>query len=517
MQGTRDPSEYEPVEPSRAPRAAEWWEQDEAGGGLLHLETEVRPSGNSRDHEILNPKTGSSAQPPKSDAGSIALPEEKWLVRRGHAISFACLFLFTVVLYARPSDYYPSPLTNSIAFVLGLLTLCVFVLSQLMTEGNLTARPREVHLVLLLCLAGLLSIPFAKVSRIDAWATFSNTFIRAIVMFIVMVNVVRTERRLKALLALAIGIGCVLSADALNNYRLGDFAVEGYRVSVMINGMFGNPNDMAIHLVMMIPICIGLMFAAGGIVRKAIYVACAVLMVAGTVVTFSRGGFLALVAASMTLALKIGRRHRLAVVIVAILSFTTFIAFAPGNYSNRVLSIFVHQRDAFGSADARQALLLRSLHVALRNPVFGIGMGNFNFVSIRDQESHNAYTQVWSEMGLAALIVYVMFLLTPLKRLRQIERETLAEHGGSHFYYIAIGLQASLVAYMVASFFASVAYYWNIYYLVGYAVCLRRIYVSSRAAPKTIVKGEAGQGPITTRPVAKSSIASTGEGAVLSR
>jgi hypothetical protein len=29
---------------------------------------------------------------------------------------------------------------------------------------------------------------------------------------------------------------------------------------------------------------------------------------------------------------------------------------------------------------------------------------------------------------------------------------------------------------MVSSFFLSVAYAWNVYYLVGYAVCFRRIY-----------------------------------------
>ncbi|MEJ7709183.1 MAG: hypothetical protein WKF84_04820 [Pyrinomonadaceae bacterium] len=38
--------------------------------------------------------------------------------------------------------------------------------------------------------------------------------------------------------------------------------------------------------------------------------------------------------------------------------------------------------------------------------------------------SHNAYTQVSSEMGIAAMIIYVMFIVTPLKRLRQIELET---------------------------------------------------------------------------------------------
>ena len=46
------------------------------------------------------------------------------------------------------------------------------------------------------------------------------------------------------------------------------------------------------------------------------------------------------------------------------------------------------------------------------------------------------------------------------------------------FYYMAIALQASLIAYMVSSFFLSVAYLWYVFYLVAYAVCLRRIYES---------------------------------------
>ena len=37
-----------------------------------------------------------------------------------------------------------------------------------------------------------------------------------------------------------------------------------------------------------------------------------------------------------------------------------------------------------------------------------------------------------------------------------------------------------LIAYMVASFFASVAYLWYVYYLVAYAVCLRRIYETAQ-------------------------------------
>jgi hypothetical protein len=57
-----------------------------------------------------------------------------------------------------------------------------------------------------------------------------------------------------------------------------------------------------------------------------------------------------------------------------------------------------------------------------------------------------------------------------------IERELFERNDDSRLYYLAIGLQTSLVGYMVASFFAAVAYQWYIYYLVAYAIALRRIY-----------------------------------------
>src|SRR5712664_4092147 len=65
-------------------------------------------------------------------------------LKRGHALTYAGLFLFTIVLYARPSEFYPSPVTASIALIIGVITLCIFFVSQLSLEGTLTAPLLEV-------------------------------------------------------------------------------------------------------------------------------------------------------------------------------------------------------------------------------------------------------------------------------------------------------------------------------------------------------------------------------------
>ncbi len=398
-------------------------------------------------------------------------------LKRGHALSYAALLLFTIILYARPAEFYPSRLTASIALVVGVVTLAVFVPSQLSLEGSLTARPREVSLVLLFCLIGLLSIPLA-IDPAQAWHEFSDTFIRCIVIFVVMVNVVRTEKRLNGLLLLALVTGIWLSLGAINDYRLGLMTVEGYRAGGRGGGIFGNSNDMALFLVTIVPIAIALLLGSRSLARKFLFGGCAVLMVSGIVLTYSRGGFIGLLVALTFFAWKAGQRRRLEIVVAGFLIVAAFLVLVPG-YALRLASILVPSLDPLGSSEARSGELVRSLYVALRHPLLGIGMGNYApEMSYRGLVTHNSYTQVAAEMGMAALVCYTMFIVTPLKKLGQIVRETFGAKANSHFYYLAVGLQASLVGYMVCSFFASVAYLWYVYYLAAYAVCLRRLYES---------------------------------------
>ena len=111
-------------------------------------------------------------------------------------------------------------------------------------------------------------------------------------MFIVMVNALRTPARLKGLMWLSIGVGIMLSYQAIGIYRRGELNIEGYRVGVDFGGMFGNPNDMALHLVMITPLALCLGVGVRSKLIASFISAAAFLMVAGNMVTFSRGGFL---------------------------------------------------------------------------------------------------------------------------------------------------------------------------------------------------------------------------------
>ena len=403
------------------------------------------------------------------------------ILRRGHTLSYVGLFLFTLVLYFRPYELFSALSSlDKLAYWLAIATIAVFIPSQLALEGNLTAFPRSVKLVLFITLAGLLSM-ITAINKQEAWAEFNDVFIKAVLMFIVMVNVVRTERRLTLLLYVTLAVTFLLSFNALSDYRTGNFTVEGYRIKGLLGGMFGNPNDLALHFVTMAPLALTMMVISRRLIVKIVFLITTILIVAGNVVTYSRGGFLGLMVTALVLAWKLGRHHRAMLAIVGPVVLVAFMVLAPGNYGRRLLSIFVPGLDTMGSASSRQEILNRSIIVSLRNPITGIGMGNFHTVSLRETVTHNAFTQISAEMGIAALIAYMMFLTGPIMRLRRIERNTMESPPDRRYYYQSIGLQASLVGYMVSAFFAAVAYQWYAYYLVAFAVCLSRMYDSDHA------------------------------------
>ncbi len=464
MRNKRKLSNYESVVRTRPQRTL----GGEEGDLRKNLRVVVQPP--VRDHISVDkePKKLAGLQENRIKKFDANPKGKNWITKRGHAVSFAGLFVFTFLVYFRPYELFPSlAWLSKSAFIVALITLAIFIPTQLGLENRISAMPREVKLALALLLTGILSIPLA-VDPARAFESFIEYF-KVIAIFVVMVNVVRTRKRLHILILLVLLVSCVLSFSALYDYARGNLALEGRRIAGLIGGLFSNPNDLALHLVTMIPLSFAFMLSSRGILKKSIYLTCALLLTAGMVATFSRGGFLGFVCVAGFLVWKLARRNRVLFGGLALATVLVTVAFAPSAYRSRIATT----NDA--SAIARTDDLKRSLMVASRHPVFGVGMDNYIIYSNLSKTTHNAYTQVAAEMGLAAFVIYLAFLITPFKRLRRIEQDSVEAKRKPREYYMAVGLQASLVAYMVVSFFASVAYLWYVYYLVAYAVSLQRI------------------------------------------
>jgi O-antigen ligase len=411
----------------------------------------------------------------KAEKDSLLIGGDRWIARNGHTLTYAGLYLFSILVLFRPYELVPGlGFLSATAFYFAAATLLIFIPTQLSAEGSMTAFPTEVKCVLAMTFLALATMPIGK-DFANSWKEFNDIFIKAVLMFIVMVNVLRTRRRLMGIMWLSLGVGVVLSYTALGMYMRGELKAEGYRVQVDIGGMFGNPNDMALHLVTMTPLAVCLALGTKNRLMKLLYFAMSGLFIAANVVTFSRGGFLGLLVTGAVLAWKLGRKQRLNVTIASIIVGGLFILLAPGNYGLRILSIFIPGLDPNGSSDQRKELFYRSIFVTLRNP-WGIGIGNSPIMNDYNLQTHNSYTQVSSELGILGFVAYIIFVVSPLRKLAAIERRLAERDEHNWFYYLSIGLQASIAGYMASSFFGSVAYNWFVYYLIAYAVAFRRIY-----------------------------------------
>ena len=401
----------------------------------------------------------------------------------GHnKIAFIGVFLFTIFVFFRPYETIPgAEFLSGGAFPIAVATLLVFFPSQLAATGTLSMLSREVKCVLVLIFLALVTIPIAKDPSM-AWERFNEQFIKATLMFIVMVNVLVNWHRLRMIIYISLAVSFYLSVLAIRNYISGEVAIEGYRVGIdEIGGLFGNPNEVALHLVTMCPIAFALGLGARRKMTRVLFFALAFLLVAANAVTYSRGAFLGLLAAVGVMAWKLGKDRRAKVFLALVLLGGSFMFVAPSGYGTRVLSIFTSSLDPTGSSTARSELLKRSILVTFRNP-WGIGMGNFPVVGIHNQETHNSYTQVSSELGVLALAAYLIFVISPLRKLGQLERKMSEKDEVDWRYYLSIGLQSSIASFLVSSFFGSIAYSWYVYYLIAYAVCFRMIYCNETHA-----------------------------------
>jgi putative inorganic carbon (HCO3(-)) transporter len=406
-------------------------------------------------------------------------------VRGTHGLAFAGLFAFTLLLYARPNELFPEAFgTFPIVRIVAITTLLSYVGSKLLHGEPLTIWPIEMKMLLAITALGILFVPIA-VSPDASTDLLTDMFLKVVAIFILMINLINTRERLMSILKLVVICGTLLAFFAILSYVEGKFTVVtrgdqgtvvGVRISGMVGGIFENPNDLATSLDLLIPLAVALALVRKGLAR-AFYFACTAILITGVILTFSRGGFLGMIAMAALLLWKVGRSNKAMTALAIATVAMVFLIAMPVGYSSRITSIFDTESDPTGSAQARRDLLERAASVAANHLVIGVGMGNYSIYSIGEQRAHNSFLEISAELGVVGLVAYLIMLFAPLRSLRRIEQESLVglRKGRQEIYYLVAAVQASLVAYIVCSCFGSIQYHWFLYYPLAYAVALKRI------------------------------------------
>jgi O-antigen ligase len=443
---------------------------------------------------------------PGSEVPGPALPAERgvaqsasqWRIepwRSPFALSFAGLYLFTLLLYLRPNDVFPEVLgTFPLAKIVAITTLVMYAASKLMRKQAMTFWPLELKCLLLMMAIGVFLIPWAA-NRQDSIDKLSDSLEKVAIIFVLIINLVDRRARLVWMLDLLIVCGAILAVAAIHSYTAGEYLVKdkgvGVRIAGVVGGIFGNPNDLATALDMLVPFSVIRALGSKGPLR-AFYLAASALLALAVVFTFSRGGFLGLIAVGGFMIWKLGRHNRVAIVIGSLTLVGVVLLSVPNGYGARLGSILHIQNDATGSAQERQELLTKALSVAVHHPILGVGLGNFHIYSIHEKAAHNSYAETAAELGIGGLLAYLAIIFGPLKKLRSVQCRIAGRRSASsppspddgEIYHLSVGLQATIVAYLVCSFFASIEYNWYLYYPAAFAIALYRM-ETRRDPPRT--------------------------------
>ncbi len=333
------------------------------------------------------------------------------LSRLGDLAAFGGLVLFAVFLYTSIAIWFPPlavarPALAASALAAGGALLYLWA-------GGLPARFDGLRGALLLFFValGFASIHWSLAPRVSLDAA-GEGFKEALI-YLVMIQVLRTPRRLRLVAAAAALASLAPSVHSVQNYLLGRDLLGGTRARWI--GVFQDPNHLAMALVSAIPLALLFALDGPGLLRRALFAFAAVAGIAGVVVTQSRGGAVGLGAAVLAFALS--RRRAGRGIAVAVCLGAGLVAFAPSAFWQRTGTLAEYQTDVSAQGRVHAWKVLYAL--ATDRPFRGSGAGAFlqawpRYAPIEAGQhafvTHNVFLQPLAELGLFGFLAFLLLV-----------------------------------------------------------------------------------------------------------
>ena len=418
------------------------------------------------------------------------------------------LLAFTAVLMFRPQDQIPGLSALHLAEVcamVGILPMLVHRFAKRLPVFRIT--PETLGLIVFGAVI-LLTTPFS-IWPGGALGVFTDSYLKVLIVFILMMNTLTTPKRLEQLTWLILVSCGYIGALACVNYARGVNLIENGRVVGPVSGIFGNPNDLALNMVTFMPaavlVAMNRVHSTGRRVVAALIVA---VMTATIVFTKSRGGALGLLVMLVALVL-LGRKVRRGFAAIAIAGVLVAIPLLPSSFWERMSSIVdakVDQQEFTGSRESRRIVMEEGIDTFLERPLTGVGAGQFKNYNPpwrreRWRETHNVLLQVASETGIFGLIAFTFLIvrggqaarwtrraLSPPRSRKQSDplRWVMSDRDRQLLYAHTVAMTAGLAGWFVCALFASVAYLWTFYYLLALIVAAREMTRDRLAAARAI-------------------------------
>jgi O-antigen ligase len=264
---------------------------------------------------------------------------------------------------------------------------------------------------------------------------------------------------------------------------LANLAHEGAIERAALGGTF-DPNETALLFLVAIPLALQLANErARG--RMKWYVV-ALVLVAGTVRTGSRAGFLGLLAvAAWWLRGSLKGKAKFRTLMVAGSAAAVVGLMATSQLRSRFSTVLSVTHDYnFTDRDGRIEVWKRGLRYMITHPVLGVGIANFPIAEgdisgkmnmgygVKYSEAHNSFIQVGGELGILGLVAFIGVFWTAWDGCRKLRRARPGTYS-PHLVELATATEGALLTFLVCGSFLSFAYQMVTFFLIALAVGVR--------------------------------------------
>ena len=318
------------------------------------------------------------------------------------------LFLLLVI----PQDYWNN--LYSLVMIVGILL--IYLASSLSgTPHRLQLADTGFWTVLFFFIIALSWLWSQSVSASTRFLCFSLTCALTVLLFI---SAVDTEEKLLTvvrLCAVGLAVCCVYAlyqrvVGVKINPSLTDLSLHSYMPGRVFS-FFENPNSYANILVFFAPLMLCMTVYSRRRIERLAFFAVFLLCGIALLMTYSRGGWLALAFSVFILLLFFFPRWVPLLMILCVAA----VPLLPDNILNRLLSVF---NFSDSSTYTRGYIYSAMLKLIRNHPLFGVGLGadtvrravkeeSVYIASAAFSHGHNIYFQIWAESGVFALIAFL--------------------------------------------------------------------------------------------------------------
>ncbi len=236
--------------------------------------------------------------------------------------------------------------------------------------------------------------------------------------------------------------------------------LRGRAFSGIVTGPFKHKNDLASYLTCIIPVVLSLgLWKWKQIFLKVVFFLIATMLMVVSFWTFSRGGWVGLMAGFISVAFltnysRLGKKTFWLLFLIGNIFFISVMSFVLMSFQNR-------------GASGRFSLYRGAWKMIIEHPFLGKGLGTFMDYCPQYTNNfgvyyaHNCFLQIWAESGIFSLLSFVLLVGYVLyKSMRVTFRIPISVD-----FFILIGLNSGLLAFLVHSFFDTHFYSFQLSFL----------------------------------------------------